>query len=87
MPRSKNSDIIIDWLKTFPSGGVLVNAEVPLDLKKFGELFYFKNTSVDTYSRLWRKIRNESDLLSRNGLKLIEKGSGKTKIWTLYKSM
>ena len=79
----KNQDILLEWLQTLPSGSVVVNANVPIVLQQYGQLYYNKMTSPDTYSRLWRQIRNETNLLERHGISLKEITTGKTTKWIL----
>ncbi len=63
--------IIIDWLKT-KRGQTIASHDVQLSAMNYGKNMYGVLFSPDSYSRIWREIREDYKTLENIGIKVKE---------------
>jgi len=63
--------VIIDWLRT-KKGQTIANHDVQLNAMNYGKNMYGVLFSPDSYSRIWREIREDCRAIEKIGIKVSE---------------
>jgi|TARA_Y100001951_G_C11286169_1_gene268838 hypothetical protein len=80
-------NVIIRWL-LHSNTKVIYNHLIETELKEYAALFYSKKHNSETWTRAFRELRAEQNLLKKYDLKLVEIPSNhaKEKGWKIVKN-